>query len=455
MSLKPPLPVSASFTDTSTLGGGGGGLARRATSAAAPARVLVLFGADWDDRLLPRYQRSGRYRFHRHGFDLFSFPSNARLMWFDLWRFVDRLVERYRGRIDAVFSSNEQFGALAAALVAQRLGLPGVDPESLLRAQHKYEARLRLREVAPELCPDFQLIPYEITPAEAARLRYPLFVKPVKATFSVLARRCDTPAELIEHLRFHPWEKHIIKRLIEPHNQALRRFPGFSIGSHHLVVEEVLEGRQVNVDGYMHDGRLELLGIADELMYPGTMAFLRFACPSAVDAALQARIRAASEKVLRGFGLTHGFFNLEFFVAADGSLKLIELNPRLAAQLAQLHEWVTGIDTYELGFAMALGRPLPPAGPPRHGVAASFVWRSFDGRSCPRLPTAADLAWLAREHPLARLELYPKRGASLQREIKWLGSHRWAVMNMPGRDEADLRARYEAICARLGWPAPY
>src|SRR4030095_12168530 len=121
------------------------------------------------------------------------FPSNARLMWFDLWRFVDGLVERYRGRIDAVFSSNEQFGALAAALVAERLGLPGADPASLLTAQHKYEARLRLREGAPELCPGLQLLPYAITLDEARRLAYPLFVKPVKATFSVLARRCDTP----------------------------------------------------------------------------------------------------------------------------------------------------------------------------------------------------------------------------------------------------------------------
>jgi hypothetical protein len=451
MSLKNPLPLSAHFADTGALGGA---VALHA-AVARPARVLVLFGADWDDRLLPRYQRSGRYRFHLHGFDLFRFPSNARLMWFDLWRFVDRMVARYRGRIDAVFSSNEQFGALAASLVAQRLGLPGADPEALLRAQHKYEARLRLREVAPDLCPDFELIAYELTPAEARRLRYPLFVKPVKATFSVLARRCDSAEQLIEHLRFHPWEKHIIKRLIAPHDQALRRFPGLKIGSHHLVVEELLEGRQVNVDGYMHDGRLELLGMADELMYPGTMAFLRFACPAAVDAALQARIRDAAERVLRGFGLTHGFFNLEFFVAADGSLKLIEVNPRLAAQLAQLHEWVSGVDTYELGFSMALGRALPPAASPRFGVAASFVWRSFDGTSCPRLPSPADRAWLAHEHPHARLELYPKKGASLQREIKWLGSHRWAVLNMPGRDEADLRARYESICRRFAWPAPY
>jgi hypothetical protein len=104
---------------------------------------------------------------------------------------------------------------------------------------------------------------------------------------------------------------------------------------------------------------------------------------------------------------------------------------------------------------MALNRPLPLAQTPRFGAAASFVWRSFDSASCPRLPSADDLAWLGHEYPEARLEVYPKKGASLRRELKWLGSHRWAVLNMPGIDEADLRRRYERICAKLRWPAPY
>ncbi len=463
MSLNNPLPMAAlaehftaptagSFHPAGPFGVG----AASVVGAIDPARVLVLFGADWDGRLLPHYERSGRYRFHEHGFDLFSFPSNARLMWFNIWNFVDSMVARYRGRIDAVFSSNEQFGALAAALVAKRLGLPGADPEVLLCSQHKFEARLRLREFAPDLCPEFALIPYTITLEEAQALHYPLFVKPVKATFSVLARRCDSPAELIEHLRFKPWEKHVIKRLIEPHNQALRRFPGLRIDARKLIVEEVLEGRQINVDGYLHEGQVHLLGVADEIMYPGTNSFQRFIFPGSGDAALQQRVREATERVVRGYGLDHGFFNLEFFIQPQtGALKLIEINPRLAAQLAQFYDWVQGIDTYELGFAMALNRPLPARHAPRFGAAASFVWRSFDASSCPRLPSREDRAWLAHEYPDARLELYPKQGGSLQRDLKWLGSHRWAVLNMPGIDEPDLRSRYETICRRFGWPAPY
>lgn len=455
MTLKSPLPlapVAEPFVEAFPDGRGGSA----ALSRHGPARVLLLFGADWDEHVLPHYERSGRYRFHTHGFDLFRFPSNARLMWFDLWRFVDSLVERYRGRIDAVFSSNEQFGALAAALVAERLGLPGARPVSILRAQHKYEARRRLAEAAPDLVPPFALVPYDIGLDEARRLDYPLFVKPVKATFSVLARRCDTPQELAEHMRLRPWEKHIIRRLIAPHDQAIERFPQFRIGTHHLVVEPVLQGRQINVDGFVHEGAVHLLGVTDEVMYPGTMAFMRFEFPGRACERLSARLHDAAARVVAALELDHGFFNLEFFVDdTTGALTLIEVNPRLAAQLAPFYEWVQGIDTYELGFAMALGRPLPFARPPRFGAAASFVWRSFDGTSCPRLPTREDRAWLAREYPEARLEVYPKRGGALARDMKWLGSHRWALLNLPGRDAADLRRRYERICDRLGWPAPY
>ena len=49
-----------------------------------------------------------------------------------------------------VSSQHEQFGALAAALTAEALGLPGTRPEAVLAAQHKLYARQVLDRVAPE-----------------------------------------------------------------------------------------------------------------------------------------------------------------------------------------------------------------------------------------------------------------------------------------------------------------
>ena len=37
------------------------------------------------------------------------------------------------------------------------------------------------------------------------------------------------------------------------------------------------QGRQINVDGFVHGGEVHLLGVTDEVMYPGTISFQRFA----------------------------------------------------------------------------------------------------------------------------------------------------------------------------------
>jgi ATP-grasp domain len=423
------------------------------------ARILLLFGEDWDNAVLNDYVEKGRYSFFCEGFDLFSFPSNARLMWFNVWRFVDEMVAKYGGKIDGVFSSNEQFGTLAAALIAQRLGLPGQKPESILATQHKYEARKSLARFAPELCPEFSVIPYTVTPEQASKLTFPLFVKPVKATFSVLARRCDSAKELIDHLTFKPWEKHIIKRLIEPHNQALKRFPQFEVGARNLVIEAPLKGLQVNVDCLLQAGQVKVIGIVDEVMYPDTMSFMRFDYPSRLHNDIQNRIIEAAGKVINGYDLRDGLFNLEFFYDPEiESLTLIEINPRLAAQLALFYRWVDGVDLYEIGFDMVC-KEKPSKEETRYtpigGAATSFVWRSFDNTSCPRLPTPEDLAWLKDTYPEARLEVYAKQGGSLKRDLKWLQSHRWALLNIAGDDLANTRLKYETIAKRFGWPAPY
>ena len=60
---------------------------------AAP-RAGWLFAYEWDRMAL---QRLGEQRFDHAGFDLFSFPSNAALIGFDLERFARRQAAVQRG----------------------------------------------------------------------------------------------------------------------------------------------------------------------------------------------------------------------------------------------------------------------------------------------------------------------------------------------------------------------
>lgn len=79
----------------------------------------------------------------------------------------------------------------------------------------------------------------------------------------------------------------------------------------------------------------------------------------------------------------------------------------------------------------------------------------FGGAAPPPPASNEARAWLARTHPDALLFEHHKRGHGLRREFKWLGRHRYATLNLGARDTAQLKAAYEGVCARFGWPGVF
>jgi len=251
---------------------------------------------------------------------------------------------------------------------------------------------------------------------------------------------------------------------VKPFDDLMRELlPGADVcDAHHLIGEELLDGVQVNVDGYVHRGTVHCLGVVDAAMYPGTIAFQRFDYPSRLPDHVQRELQDVTRRALQAIGFDHGLFNVElFWRARDKRISLIEINPRVAAQFADLYEKIDGTSLYRVLADLAVGRNprwTARAGP--HGAAASWVLREFDGamKLAPRRP---EMAWLRRTHPEAVLQTFIKRGASRRREMKWLGSYRYATINLGGRDREDLFRRYEMVraglsferTARIEWPA--
>ena len=423
----------------------------------ARPRVGLLFNFDWDASAFARH--ADGHDFDEAGFDLFSFPSNARLVGFDLQRFADAQAARGRRRgWSGVVSHHEQFGALAAALVAEQLGLPGTAPEAVLAAQHKLHARRVLQAVCPEANLPFTELPVEYGADIPAGLDYPSFVKPVKAAFSVLARQVRQRDELQAHTRFGRRELWVIRQLVEPFERVCRTRLSGAGSAHRMLLEAPVQAPQYNLDGWVFEGQAHALGVVDALMYPGTQAFMRWEFPSQLDPTVQQRALAVAQTFLRAIGFDHGMFNMEFFHdGASGKLSVIEFNPRLASQFSDLYRRVLGVDPHAMSLALALGRDpaaLPRAAP-RAGAAASLVYRAFDATRVPAMPGRRMRADFARANPDALLFVMPKSGHSLARDFKWLGSHRYGIAHLDGRDPAHLRERSIAASGQLGWTAPY
>ncbi len=425
--------------------------------ANASGRTLVLFNYDWDLAGFARMAQS--FPIDSEGFDLFTFPSNVQLAWFDIERFVDRLARRARRKgWQAVVSNHEQFGALAAALLAERMGWPGTPVEAVLACQHKQHARRVLQQVCPQANLPFEVLDAAYGAPIPEGLDYPSFVKPVKAAFSVLASTVHSRQELQAHTSFSAWERWVIRHLVEPFERvAKKRLPQAGT-AHRLLLEQPVAGAQYNLDGYAFNGQVSEIGIVLAVMYPGTEAFMRFDYPCALAPGVHEQALQVARSFLGAVGFANGLFNMEFFHdAASGKLTVIEFNPRMAPQFSDLYLRVDGIDLHHMALELAWGRdpgPLPRVAPTA-GAASSFVYRIFDPTTPVSMPQDGQREAFARAFPDGMLFEFPKPRGSMKRDFKWLGSYRYAIIHLGGADKHELRLRCEQASALLGWTPPY
>ncbi len=357
---------------------------------------------------------------------------------------IERIVDACRSfRADGVISTDDYPGSILASIVAERLGLPGVPPAASLLCQHKYHARCLQRLAVPEATPEFALAdPRLLWPAA-----FPVFVKPVKSFFSIGAQ------PVLERGAFEPAVRRasLPQSFFDPFERLMRRHSALPVTGH-VLIESLLEGSQCTVEGWMSRGDVHILGVVDTLMYPGTSSFLRFDYPSRLPAAVQARMADIARRLVAAIGYGEGLFNIEMmYDEQSDSIQIVEINPRMSSQFADLFEKVDGINTYALLLDLATGRQplLPAAREGVHGCASSLALRSFVNLRTRSVPSAVDLAAVRSAFPDVRVEVLTRPGRTLGQELQDGHSYRYALINAGGNDEADLDARLRSCIARL------
>ena len=406
-------------------------------------KVLVLFPNAWDREQFGHAKYEGQYEFVYHGDDLFHFPGTLKLLTFDALGFIDKTVEQFCDEgLDGVLSSDEYIGAIIAAAVADRLGLPAADPGKIILAQHKYYSRLAQQKVAPEATPAATLLPIHGVKPEDVTIDYPFFVKPCKGTFSVFADKVADFEALKKHLDFNILERLALNRVAKPYNDLLRKFTDLEHDASWFCGEGLMSGDQVTVEGFAFDGEVMVMGIVDSVMFEGTHTFERFEYPSRLPAAVQERMKSLTAKVIEGLGIRMGQFNVELFHdRKTDELGIIEINPRLSYQFADLYEFIDGSNTYDVLLDLSLGRK--PRFASQAGVfsfAASFVMRTFEGKKLRAVPSAEHVAAFNEHYTESTIKIYGKAGDSMKSEMKALGSYRYSIVNVAAHSLLDLFA---------------
>jgi biotin carboxylase len=420
----------------------------------APRDILVVCSTFRDHRELPRLARPGlRYLFHDYASTSLEELIDGRGE--DLDGVADPIAEIVRigaetaGRdIAAIVSTDDYPGAALASVLAKALGLPGPDPRVSLICQHKYLSRVAQASLLPDAVPRFWAIDVAEQAALPDGIAFPVFVKPMKSFFSIGAHRIDSAAELAEAK--HRWIA--LDDFFLPLERLLEREAGVGIGSTRLIAEGLLKGHQVTVEGYAFGGEVNIFGVVDSIFFPGTLAFSRFDYPSALPDGVQERMAEMARRLMGGLGFDNGLFNIEMmYDARDDHIAIIEINPRMASQFADLYEKVDGTNSYEVLLDIGTGvRPSPKRRQGRYQFAASLVLRTFEDCLVAALPSESKLAELEQLYPDIRVEIHATAGRKLSDELQDGTSFRYGIVSLGGRDREDVLQSFEACRAGLG-----
>ena len=345
---------------------------------------------------------------------------------------LERLAADPRARaVNGVFGSSDASAHLAAHLAAV-LGLPGPTPEAFMRCHDKLESRRLQREAVPDATPRFFSLDPNDTIPDPMPLPFPLFVKPVSAHLSQLAFAVHDRGEL--------------EIAMASAREQLDRVAAFDEelegrSFHLMLVEELLEGRLVTFEGFMHHGAMTTIGVTDSVLHPNGISFLRFDYPSALPIEIVERLGAIAEVLMPALGFDDSLFNIEFFVATDGTAKIVEVNGRMASQFAPLVRAVHGTSTYRVQLELATGASprFPPARP--GVVASSFVLRRYVEDAV--VEAVPDPGAVRERFPGSQVELLVRPGQRLSDNDDDSASHRLAVVAMSGPDRTTLLRDWE------------
>jgi biotin carboxylase len=230
---------------------------------------------------------------------------------------------------------------LQSATVAAALGLPGGDPDMVMRCRDKHLTRQAL-DAAGVPQPRSVLVANESQAAAAAgEMGYPVVLKPRAMGGSLGVVLAGTPAELAPTFEF--------ARDCE--------VPGSWRYDEGVLVEQYVPGPEVSVDTAVHHGELMPMFVARKRIgYPPYFEevghVVDAADPLLADPGLAHVMRAAHEAL----GFTDGITHAEYKLTPDGP-KVIEVNARLGGDLIPyLGMRASGIDPGLAAAAVACGQ---------------------------------------------------------------------------------------------------
>ena len=246
-------------------------------------------------------------------------------------------------KIDGILSYAVDPGVVAAAYVAEKMGLPFTcSYESACILQDKSRFRQFLAEHGFNAPHAKGYVNAEDAIKDVEDFNWPVIVKPVDSAGSKGVSRVDDPKDL---------QKAVANALEESHNG-------------HFIVEDFLEldGYQSSADCFSVDGKLVYADYSDQLFdkdaaNPYTPALEIW--PSTMKQEHQDYLTSELQRLLTLLNCGTGLYNVESRLCKNGKPYIMEVSPRAGGnRIAELQRIGTGIDLIEAEVLKAVDEPL-------------------------------------------------------------------------------------------------
>ena len=336
-----------------------------------------------------------------------------------------------RLRVDGVLTVAADRAVPVVAAVAEALGLPGIGTATAYRMTHKLEMRDAFAAAGvPQ--PSYAAVRSADDIGTAlADVRLPAVLKPADSGGQRAVFRIDSAGDL---------ERNVDEALAESPTGV-------------AIVEEFVDGVEMNGMVVVRDGEPTLLTLSDRLRPPGIgfgVGWMHVYPPS-TDGEQLRRAREIAVDAVRALGLRTGIAFPQLIAAPDGGVAVVEVAARIAGgQMADLVRHAVGVDLVEVAILQALGEEVPDAlAVPRFSqpLAIRFLTASPGPLPTGRVLRIGDLGPVLGCEGVVQAETYLELGETI-RPVRRDGDRRGYVIAV-GDDSQEAMQRADTAAARL------
>jgi biotin carboxylase len=291
---------------------------------------------------------------------------------------VTEVARRYS--VDGVVAVSADRAVPVAAAVAEELGLPGIGTDVAHVMTHKIAMRRVLADAGvPQ--PRFAAIRnLQEARLAADTVGFPAVLKPTDSGGQRGVFRVGSTDELDAHLH---------AALAESRTDE-------------AILEEYVEGLELNGLAVARDGEVIPLTLSDRLRPPGVGFGVGWihVYPTTIFADALARAEEVVVHSVKALGLQNGVAFPQLLIGEDGEVRVVEVAARIpGGEMASLARHAVGVDLVEVALRLALGEPVPDE-LVRPKFSQPLAIRFLTASPGP-LPTGKLLRWSGIERVLA------------------------------------------------------